>query len=462
MLHYELNYYNKIRKKATVDNLISVDAWLHEIRTGDSFGQIIRKAREFGKYSNKVEYDEIKVNQLPAVTWNFLFNGYKEDSKIAGATGFLYFDIDIPGFEIGQLDKSKIFCFFKSLSNEGYSIVTRVNGLTPENYENIYWSLANELKISNHLDKGAKKMSQYTVLTLDPYLFLNESCMVFECKDYTSSGLPKKVSLSNNTLSLKVKKKKVLRLDDSFLKTEKYVIRMTNATDYVPDGKEFQVFEEMIDTTKIWIPKIILNTKRNTTLSTLLSNMLILNPDIPPGNAYKWLEGINNSNCEIPVSKKELDCIFKSNWQKKGIYQAAQNHQRKVVFHKDSEKTPKEKRSITRKEIGKLQVKRKKEIITELLEELIIEEKITNSVIAKKLNFPEVTVKRYTKSLRGNISERNELNSIEFSNRDYAMHVEEIYKESCSKDLLNEEELKIYYEDLQHYFERFERERLVA
>ena len=462
MLNYELNYYNKIRKKATVDSLISVDAWLNEIRTGDSFGQIVRKAREFGKHSNKPEYDEIKLNQLPAVTWNFLFNGYKEDSKIAGATGFLYFDIDIPGFEIGLLDKSKIFCFFKSLSNEGYSIVTRVNGLTPENYENIYWSLANELKISNHLDKGAKKMSQYTVLTLDPNLFVNESCLVFECKDYASSTLPKKASLSNNTLSAEVKKKEVLRLDDSFLKTEKYAIRMSNAADYVPDGKEFQVFEQMIDTTKIWIPKIIHDTKRNTTLSTLLSNMLILNPNIPPGNAYKWLEGINNSNCETPVSKKELDSIFKSNWQKKGIYQAAKNHQRKVVFHKDCVMTPKEKRSITRKEIAKLQVKRKMEIITELLEELIIEEKITNSVIAKKLNFPEVTVKRYTKSLRGNISERNELNSIEFSNRDYAMHVEEIHKESCGKDLLNEEELKIYYEDLQQYFEKFDQERLVA
>ena len=405
----ELNYYTSICGKAYVKKNVTVDWWLSEIKFGHLFGEKIKQARVAGKGSE--EFERIKTKELPCVTWNFHYDKYKEDQKILGSTGFLYFDIDKTGFDASSLDKSKVFSLFKSVSSKGWSVIVRADGITPENYSSSMRGISKELGIDSFNDFGAVKKSQYTVLSFDPEIYINTECFVFKGENYPPEEIQKKVSLSSNTLH-PPQGQGVYVVNDTFLKKEKYTIRLTDATDYIKEGVNYEVFEEKIDVTQIQLPnrKSIQPGARNRVLSTIFSNMLLLNMDVPEDNAYSWLMGINNLICSSPLPEKEVKKIFYSNWKKKGIYKKTKNKKRRIIFKKDCDWSKEDKLSVCRKEIGRLQTKNRKEEIVKTIEELTIEEKITNELLAKQLNISITTVKRYTKDLRYHLLEKNSLN----------------------------------------------------
>ena len=405
----ELNYYTCICGKAYVKKNVTVEWWLSEIKSGQSFGEKIKQARAAGKGSE--EFEHIKTKELPCVTWNFHYDKYKEDQKILGSTGFLYFDIDKPGFDASCLDKSKVFSLFKSVSSKGWSVIVRADGITPENYSSAMRGISKELGIDSFNDFGAVKKSQYTVLSFDPDIFINTECFVFKGENYPPEEIQKKVSLSSNTLH-PPQGQGVYVVNDTFLKKKKYTIRLTDATDYIKEGVNYEVFEEKIDVTQIQLPnrKSIQPGARNRVLSTIFSNMLLLNMDVPEDNAYSWLVGINNLICSSPLPEKEVKKIFYSNWKKKGIYKKTKNKKRRIVFKKDCDWSKEDKLSVCRKEIGRLQTKNRKEEIVNTIGALIIEDKITNNVLAKRMNISATTVKRYTKELKWHLLERNTLN----------------------------------------------------
>ena len=405
----ELNYYTCICGKAYVKKNVTVEWWLSEIKSGHSFGEKIKQARAAGKGSE--EFEHIKTKELPCVTWNFHYDKYKEDQKILGSTGFLYFDIDKPGFDASCLDKSKVFSLFKSVSSKGWSVIVRADGITPENYSSAMRGISKELGIDSFNDFGAVKKSQYTVLSFDPDIFINTECFVFKGENYPPEEIQKKVSLSSNTLH-PPQGQGVYVVNDTFLKKKKYTIRLTDATDYIKEGVNYEVFEEKIDVTQIQLPnrKSIQPGARNRVLSTIFSNMLLLNMDVPEDNAYSWLVGINNLICSSPLPEKEVKKIFYSNWKKKGIYKKTKNKKRRIVFKKDCDWSKEDKLSVCRKEIGRLQTKNRKEEIVNTIGALIIEDKITNNVLAKRMNISATTVKRYTKELKWHLLERNTLN----------------------------------------------------
>ena len=405
----ELNYYTKIAGPAHVLQNITVQEWFSEIRTGKSFGNIISNARTFEKGSDP--YDEIKIKQIPCVTWNFLFDKYKNDNNIIESTGFLYFDIDILNYDISILDKKNLFAHHKSLSGKTWSIIVRADGINKENYSYAYDGIAKELGIFDEKDNGAKKMNQYTVLSFDPEIYINYECHVFNGANYPPPAVEEKVSLSNYTLKTN-KKNSVYVVNDTFLGNQIYEIRLTDATDYVNEGLDYQVFNDKIDVRNIFFPgkESIKQGSRNRILSTMFSGMLNLNNDIPKENAYRWLAAINRHICAVPVFESELIRIFNSNWKNKNNYKMAKNKNRRIIFSDNCSLSKSEKLSICRKEIGKLQTESTNQKIIDSIENLNIEEKITNEIIAKKVGISLITTKRYTQDLRTKIKDKNSFN----------------------------------------------------
>lgn len=447
MKQNEVSYYGCVFKPNVVKT-ITTDSWLTEIKTGKEYGGVIHHARTAGKGSD--EYDNIKKGKLPCITWNFLFDKYKKDENIIKSTGFIYFDIDDSNFNPEILDKSKIYSFFKSLSNAGVSIIVKTTGVTYPNFTNTYRCIANEIGISSFVDPYTVKPGQFTVLSHDPDIYINDDSFVFNANDYPILDTREKVSSTSNTTKKKGEKG-VYVVNDTFSKPTKFKIRLTDATDYLKTDSEFEVFDKKINVTQLYFPqpKSLMAGKRNMVLSTMLSAMLNVNHDVPQSNAYKWLCGLNYSFCAVPLAEKEVISIFKSNWKNWKSYAAPLNKKRKIVFKADSKLSKTEKLVIVGREMGKQKRKDRTSSIIKGIEDHYIDEKITAQSIARNLNAGIATIKRYWPEVKGYASEMNQIGQILLTEKQYQEQNNIVVYDELA---LNEIELKIYQDWANSYF----------
>src|ERR1700739_3486918 len=159
MYFYSINTY-ECWQKPTVKATVSINDWLNQIKQSN-YSDTIQKAR-----NGLVDYDLTKAT-IPCVTYNFLFKDYKTNKNIATSSGLMYIDIDNPLFNIKELDLSKVYAYYKSFGGNGYGILVKVTGLTINNFKSTYTSITDNLGITRFADKGARKATQFNVLSYD-------------------------------------------------------------------------------------------------------------------------------------------------------------------------------------------------------------------------------------------------------------------------------------------------------
>ena len=191
-----VNYYKKL-SEPTVLGTVSLRDWLRAIENCPHTYKVIEARKGIR------DYESTKLN-LVCITYNFLYKGYKKDKNIESSTGLLYFDIDTPEFDTTNLDKSKVFVLYHSFGGRGYTLLVRANGITRDNFKSSYNTIATDLGINHLLDTNASKHSQYTTLSHDTNIFINEDCLIYEVEKDPSSVIlsvdkkdPSSVVLSN-------------------------------------------------------------------------------------------------------------------------------------------------------------------------------------------------------------------------------------------------------------------------
>ena len=173
-MNERINVYQNL-KSPTVKSTITFEDWISQIQSS-SLSVEIENARET---MTKDELDEFKAN-FPCVTYNFLYDGYKNDkNNLVASTGLLYIDIDIPDFETESLDLSKVYCAYRSFSGKNCSVVVKADGITKNNFKESYFNICEQLGISSAVDKIAVKASQFSVLSYDKNLFYNPTASIF-------------------------------------------------------------------------------------------------------------------------------------------------------------------------------------------------------------------------------------------------------------------------------------------
>ena len=93
-----LNYYHSISKPNVIKN-ISMDELFSTIKNGSNWSEIISQARILDRYHDRKMYEGMK-HMVPAITYNFLFNGYRSNENIIKSTGFIYYDLDFPKYQV--------------------------------------------------------------------------------------------------------------------------------------------------------------------------------------------------------------------------------------------------------------------------------------------------------------------------------------------------------------------------
>jgi len=414
-----VNTYDSIKNPKVVSTT-SISNWLKSISFSEH-SETITKAR-----NGDLDYDKTKAS-LPCVTYNFLYNDYKKDKNVISGTGYLYIDIDDEMFDVNLLESNQVYSYYKSFGGNGYAIIVKVEGLTLSNFKCTYNCIVEKLGIESYVDINAIKASQFNVLSYDENIFINENSIIFQ-------AVNKKVSSS----SIK-KEKECIVVNDTFSNSNN--IRFNNISDYFVDvADDYIIFEEKEKLCIPFIPKIIPNGKRNSTVFFLLSQYALLNPLVDGAFLRAWAH-IVNQHCSEKLSSSELISIINSVLKKReeGTLEPHFNKERRIIFNPKSKFTVVHKQKTTAILLGKMKTDKTQQAINDCIEDwsYAIDGKIDQRKISDKINKSIATIKRNWSPFKSHVLELNKKFEGKFSNQDKTYLQEKKEKEKSENDYSN-------------------------
>lgn len=335
-----INFYNNV-KNPSVQYNIELKEWLNLIKTG-KFKNEINSLRSLNKGS--LDFNNLKLS-LPCVTYNFFYNLYKKDENIVSSTGFVFIDIDNLDFKLTKSIEQKVYACYKSVSNNGFHIIVKVSNIlssiSNNEFSNFYKSIVNDLGILDIVDISAVKRSQFSIISYDEDLFINNNSIIYEYKNtpLTVDNIYQHKSIS------------YLQGGD---------IKYTDLYDIVNINSGYSVFKEGIYETKSYVTGKIKNGNRQKFFSSYCNNLICINKGITKDEVYSILSNINKHHCLEPIPIKDLLKIINYKFERIDILKPIKYKKpRKIIFAKVSEYSTKEKRQIVAKVVGAFRTENK-------------------------------------------------------------------------------------------------------
>jgi hypothetical protein len=348
-----INYYKNV-KSPSVQYNIELNDWLTKIKAGE-FKEKINSLRLLDKSSP--DFNSLKLS-LPCVTYNFFYNSYKKDENIASSTGYIFIDIDNLKFSLSKSIQHKVHAYYKSVSNNGVHLIVKASNIpkdiSNDDFSNFYRSIVNDLGISDIVDISAVKRSQFSIVSYDEDLYLNNNSIVYE---YVNTPL----KVTNFNTIIKEEKKSISHLRGG-------IIKYTNLYDIVDIDSGYSVFKDGIYETKSYLTGKVKRGNRQNFFSSYCNNLICINEGITKAEVYNVLSNINNHHCVEPLPKADLIKII--NYKFKNIDKLIPikfKKPRKIVFAKVSEYSTKEKRQIVAKVVGSFRTENKLKELEEII-----------------------------------------------------------------------------------------------
>lgn len=392
---FKVNEFNS-SKQSKVIKTTSLMRILARIKSSGTTTSQIIDVRNLGK--SNPEYQN-KKTELPTVRFNFLFNERASNENIIEPTGLIYIDVD--NCEEIDLTNILIHAAWKSVSNCGYGILVKVDGLTLDNFSSTYIAIAEKLGIN--ADKGAKKATQQTILSYDPNLYFNK-------KSITFLAINEKVSSSSIQ-----KEERLIGVDDTFLGN----MRFSNINDYFQGENEnldYIIFEGDKETiVQPYLPYRIEEGKRNITLYFHLTQYAMLNPTMGSGMLKKIAEKIVSHFEGEEYTEAKIQSIVNAviNKREAGELELYANKERRILFNPKKEITKKQKLEITGKIMGRFKRQKTQETIYQTIENwnFQLDGKITQQLVAEKTGMGIATIKRYWNEFKDYVKNENKANT---------------------------------------------------
>lgn len=344
----EINFYNSVRT-SKVQGKINIFDWFHKIKHGCLGTEKIILARLKEKGSE--EYKKLKENTA-CVTYNFLFDNTKANKNVLNATGLMYIDIDVDYFDISTVDIDYVFAYYKSFGGKGWSIIVKVDNLTIGNFKEVYLEVCKFLKIDNFIDIGAVKATQYSILSFDTEIFINNK----------SKNVPH--SLTNLIIDNKLivnSNRHIVNEGGTLLS-----LRYDNFSEITFDENGCSVDWDGINFVKCFHPYEKKKALRNNTLLSYCNNLVWLNSNATRQRILDALSSFNDRSFENPVGNDQLKRIvesvfkYKEDGTLKPIYHLGG---RKILFKPEASLTKSDKLKLIMQSISE---KKKRDSISKL------------------------------------------------------------------------------------------------
>lgn len=303
--------------------------------------EFIEEARKYDKGTE--EYRAIKMNEIPCTAINFNYkDGYINGNNVSSSTGYMYMDID-EEFDMGDVDMSYIAAYWKSLSNHGYSLVVKVEGLSVANLKESYRYVASTLDIP--YDPQAVSIDRLTLLSYDPEAYYNAEASIFMLSElenprdseiksilhgYNCNGENLRFNnlgemVSNLGIEIKFDK------DGIFDLTTVLGEKLIYGESFLPKGK-------------------ISKGSREKHLSMFVNQFVALNRDMSKALLKKVIKNANKKKMSPPLSNIEVDEIFNKKYKNRHDLKLIPNRTRRFLYEEGMGKT--KKRGNTMKRIN--------------------------------------------------------------------------------------------------------------
>jgi hypothetical protein len=377
----------KNTEECRVIDLVPIIEILRIIKEGDNHQTYIELARNYEKGTDA--YADLKDRMIPSFRFNFLFEKRATNANITEPTGLIYLDADY----LQEIPESEyVFAKWKSVSETGFSVLVKVDGLTLTNISSVYDQISRAIGVD--FDINARKATQQTVQSHDKDLYHNPNSKVFNCQESNTVSSPIKLK----------KEKRYIIANDTFKSDEELTkVRFNNIDDYFKEehsDKVYRIFrDEKINICNPFVPLIVTQGNRNKTLFIYLSQITMLNRSIHKNYLLELGKGIN-INVMIPKLSdaemlKVIGSVAKKN--KEDTLEIYFNQERRVLFNPLMKLPFKEKMSIVNKELGAMKSEKTKETIYVLIEDwgFEVEGKITQKKAARITGFSVSTIKRH-------------------------------------------------------------------
>ncbi|TFF34409.1 BT4734/BF3469 family protein [Mucilaginibacter psychrotolerans] len=398
-----LNVYDNLRTPK-ISNTTTIEQWFELIKQS-AYSPLIESARPFGK---KHPVYEANKTLIPAITYNFTFHTNKENANITGATGLLYIDVDDTTYDITLLDTSKVFAYYKSFGGLGYSVLVKVDGLSLDNYNSTYAAVLADLGLSKFYDKGAKKATQFNVLSYDPNIYINYDSFVF-----TAIETDSKLDIKNSPPSLIIKEKKTYIDRVGGIINSNTPLRFNNLNEIEFEGNYTFNWDGWAYV-NAWLPyKKIQSGKRNPTLLSFLNNYVWLNPQLTQKGAITVLNWINQTKCEEPLNQSEIEGIVKSifNYKAEGTLKPKYNWKtRKILFANQTGLSREQKLAICRELLAEKNQNNSLQKLNGIIAGWDFDKygKIGQAVIYKNFRISKKTVEKYWSEFKDEVKQLND------------------------------------------------------
>lgn len=397
-----INVYTNIVTPPVVKGTIEPNQWFNKIKSSD-YSHLIEKVRQ-----GILDYKNIKES-IPCVTYNFLYKKYKKDNNIITSTGLMYIDIDIENdinnhFDINLLDKTKIYCYYKSFRGKGYAILVKVNNLNKYNFKNTYIEICKELNIIDFIDTNAIKPSQFSVLSYDKDIYINNNCFIFNSEDYKNTP-PRKV-INNNTIEEDIYGRRGGKIiynnieqifKDNSEANEPYLVNMETGYDFI----------------NCYIPvNKVKDGYRYKSVLSYTTNYVYINPSLTKESVLNTISNVNNVMCEHPMDYKQVIKIVNSVYKQKEdgvLVPIYSDKKRNIVFNEYCGYATNEKKEIVLTLVNEHRVEKTKQKLYDIIEnwDFYTYGKISQSKIIKNHPISKKSVEKYYKEYIDYINDLN-------------------------------------------------------
>lgn len=395
----KINYFKAIQAKAKVIDTKPIYDWFNLITSKNEYTERVIKARSYEKGTD--EYNYIKKNEVPCIAPNFLFNKEKLDFNIISGTGLIFFDVDDTEFEINTITDKNYFAYYKSFGGNGYSVLAKVSGLTPQNFKYNYIKIAKQLGIEDKIDLGAFKAGQYNVLSFDPNLKINEKSISFIAEENKEEQI-KLQSIFNQLCA---------NIEDS---AKDFIpLRFDNANEKDTKGESYLVDWDGWDYVKCYFnSKKKLTDGRKRFILSYCRNLVWLNPHMSKERCFNVLYSVNLMAFEkqliIDYILSVIDTVYLQ--KEKGTLTPKLYHKkRKFAFNQELKMSKDEKMEIVYREMRLKKKNESTQKIYDIIESWDFETygKISGRKISNNFPISKKTVEKYYFEFKEHINELN-------------------------------------------------------
>ena len=406
-----ITFYDGIKSKNPIRYLTLQEVY-EFIKTSPNVG-LIETIRHL-KSKNDSHYRELKL-RLPIITPHVestarKLAGDEFDKNLKSFTQLMYFDID--NVHKVHEEKERIINRYKdfvtmvciSPSGAGISIFIQIeNELTKENFNPIWNSIRMNELAGEDIDVKANGIARTMFLSSDPDVYFNPHVTLavdFEVEEEQGTD-PNTCRILNNNINSHFSGNNTITKNSYHLYDIDYVLNLINTTTHVEVDNHIVDVKE-VPYVALYIPKMIIEGRRHSTLYSMIHHLFYLNPKLEIDVIYSYVWFVNNVFVRHKLDKHDLIRHFNNvvNQIHSSSIVYVNYRKRRIHFNKNCWfLTSNDKMLLAKKLTGVYKRYHNKQKIVDAIQKLEMEKlKVTNVAIKQLTGMDVKTIRNHRRS----------------------------------------------------------------